>query len=129
MAAKTVPRGLLGGSWVVLGGSWTALGGSWSPFGWSFGIILGRLGVLLGPFGVDLLIRFIDPIHLCESLMRFVDSISALDSLIRFVRFTVIKRSYDARARPGGMREAIKSAATRRVGACLDSFRKILRIL
>ena len=38
-SSKIVPRGLLGGSWVVLGGSWDRLGE-----------VLARFGGLLGPF-------------------------------------------------------------------------------
>ena len=42
--SKTVPRGLLGGSWAVLGGSWAALGGaalgpSWDGLGGHLGTI------------------------------------------------------------------------------------------
>ena len=68
---KTVPRGLLGGSWAVLGGSWAALGGFWTPFGQSWGsfwIIWGSCWDLWG-------VRLVDSIHRFDSMMRFVDSI------------------------------------------------------
>ena len=45
MAAKTVSRGLLGGSWVVLGGFWAALRGSWAALG---GVLGGFWAVLRG---------------------------------------------------------------------------------
>ena len=68
---KTVPRGLLGGSWVVLGGSWGRLGGVWGR-SWALWGPLGTvLGVVLCRFGV----RFVDSIHRFDSMMRFVVSI------------------------------------------------------
>ena len=45
MAAKTVSRGLLGGSWVVLGGFWAALRRSWAALG---GVLGGFWAVLRG---------------------------------------------------------------------------------
>ena len=56
MAAKTVPRGLRGGSWAVLGGSWAAFGGSWALFGRSwgaFGPSGGGLRLLLRALGLS----------------------------------------------------------------------------
>ena len=79
--SKTVPRGLLGGSWVVLGPSWEGLGpllGALGPFldglGGGWGRLEGswsRFGVVLNRFGV----RFVDSMHRLDLLMRFVDSI------------------------------------------------------
>ena len=70
-SSKTVPRGLLGGSWVVLGGSWGRLGGVWGR-SWALSGPLGTvLGVFLGRFGA----RFVDSIHRFDSMLRFVDSI------------------------------------------------------
>ena len=49
--SKTVPRGLLGGSWAVLGGvggrSWGLLGSIWAVLG----LVLDHLGVVLGSLG------------------------------------------------------------------------------
>ena len=79
MAAKTVPRGLLGGSWAVLGPSWGGLG----PLLGAFGLYLGGLGARFGSFGArlgvfwgfDSLIRSIASIQSCDSSIRFADSI------------------------------------------------------
>ena len=49
-------------------------------------------------------VRFVDSIHRFNSIMRFVDSIHSFDSLLR-------QQPIDSTTRPGGMREAIKSAA------------------
>ena len=102
MAAKTVPRGLLGGlgpslgalgpSGGGLGPLLGALGPSWDGLGGLLGRLEGVLGalgpswnglgglcgyqrVVLGCFGI----RFVDSIHRFDLLMRFVDSIRSLD--------------------------------------------------
>ena len=51
---KTVPRGLLGGSWAVLGPSWGGLGPVLGPLG----AYLGDLGAHFGSFGGGLRGRF-----------------------------------------------------------------------
>ena len=69
--SKTVPRGLLGGSWVALGPSWGGLGpplGALEPSWDGLGRVLGRLeGVFGRRFGI--ILEF-------GSLIQFIDSIS-----------------------------------------------------
>ena len=52
-------------------------------------------------------VRLDDAIRRFDSIMRFVDSIHSFDSQLR-------QLPIDSTTRPGGMREAIKSAALRR---------------
>ena len=81
-SSKTVPRGLLEGSWVVLGGSWGRLGGVWGR-SWALWGPLGTvLGVVLCRFGV----RFVDSIHRFDSMLRFVDSCRLNSSARRYAR-------------------------------------------
>ena len=77
--SKTVPRGLLGGSWAVLGPSWGGLGpllGAFGPYLGGlrarFGSFGGRVGAVLG---FDSLIPFIASIESFDSSFRFADSI------------------------------------------------------
>ena len=78
-SSKTVPRGLLGGSWVVLVGSWGRLGG-----------VLGRSWGLLGPFldGLGGLVSHLEGLWGCSlgllGLSCSTDAICRFDSLIRF---------------------------------------------
>ena len=51
MAAKTVPRGLLGVSWAVLGEVLGRSGGLLGPLWGVLGLVLDHLEVVLGSYG------------------------------------------------------------------------------
>ena len=118
--SKTVPRSSWFGPFfvlsfgiaflVVLGSSWGRFWSSWAPLR----VVFGRSG---GRFGAFSAFQLIDSTRqLINSSIQLINSSTHGPSAL----------SYPARRTA---RCAIKSAATRRVGACLDSFRNSCQFL